>query len=205
MLLYSGTTCPFSHRVRFALAEKGLEAQVVDIDMHDAPEVRARRNPYGDVPALVDRNLVLNEPGVICEYLDERHPQPALMPVDLAMRARARLMMFNFDRELFEHMRVFEAESGSKAKAAAGKSDPLRQEVGARLAHLGMMMAENAYVLGNDFTMVDVAIAPLLWRLDLYRILIPKTATTLKRYCDRIFERPGFVASMTPAERAMRR
>lgn len=205
MILYSGTTCPFSHRVRLLIAEKGLECDIVDVDPYDRPEVIARLNPHGRVPVLVDRHLTLDESTIINEYLDERYPSPPLMPVDPPMRARARLMMFNLERELFAHVREFEREAGPKSKPPSGKPDAARAEVGARLAHFGMMFAERPFVMGADFSIVDVAIAPLLWRIEVYGIPVPKTATSLKRYCDRIFERPGFLASMTPAEKAMRR
>ena len=53
MTLYSGTTCPFSHRCRIVLFEKGMDFQIVDVDLFDKPEDLAVMNPYNQTPVLV--------------------------------------------------------------------------------------------------------------------------------------------------------
>ncbi len=103
MVLYSGTTCPFSQRCRFVLFEKGMDFEIRDVDLYNKPEDIAVMNPYGQVPILVERDLVLYESNIINEYIDERFPHPQLMPADPVMRARARLFLFNFEKELFIH------------------------------------------------------------------------------------------------------
>lgn len=89
MNLYSGTTDPFSHRCRIVLFEKGMDFEVIDVDLYNKPEDIAIINPYNRVPVLVDRDLVLYEANIINEYIDERFPHPQLMPPDPIMRARA--------------------------------------------------------------------------------------------------------------------
>ena len=77
MVLYSGTTDPFSHRCRFVLFEKGMDFEIRDVDMFNIPaEVRAMA-PYGTVPVLNERDLILYEANVIDEYIDERFPASA--------------------------------------------------------------------------------------------------------------------------------
>ena len=93
MNLYSGTTCPFSHRCRIVLYEKQMDFQVIDVDLFNKPEDIAIINPYNRVPVLVDRDLVLYESNIINEYIDERFPHPQLMPPDPIMRARARQLL----------------------------------------------------------------------------------------------------------------
>ena len=95
MVLYSGTTCPFSQRCRLVLFEKGMDFEVRDVDLFNKPEEISAMNPYGQVPILVERELILYESNIINEYIDERFPHPQLMPADPLMRARARLMLFN--------------------------------------------------------------------------------------------------------------
>ncbi|MDP2108754.1 MAG: glutathione S-transferase N-terminal domain-containing protein, partial [Rhodocyclaceae bacterium] len=90
MNLYSGTTCPFSHRCRIVLYEKQMDFQVIDVDLFNKPEDIAVINPYNRVPVLVDRDLVLYESNIINEYIDERFPHPQLMPPDPQTRAKAR-------------------------------------------------------------------------------------------------------------------
>jgi len=110
MVLYSGTTCPFSQRCRLVLFEKGMDFEVRDVDLFNKPEDISTMNPYGQVPILVERELILYESNIINEYIDERFPHPQLMPADPLMRARARLMLFNFEKELFVHVNTLENE-----------------------------------------------------------------------------------------------
>ena len=80
MVLYSGITCPFSQRCRFVLFEKGMDFEIVDVDIFNKPEDLAVMNPYNQVPVLVERDLILYESNIINEYIDERFPHPQLMP-----------------------------------------------------------------------------------------------------------------------------
>ena len=97
MVLYSGTNCPFSQRCRLVLFEKGMDFEIRDVDLFNKPEDISVMNPYGQVPILVERDLILYESNIINEYIDERFPHPQLMPPDPVARARARLFLFNFE------------------------------------------------------------------------------------------------------------
>ncbi len=202
MVLYSGTTCPFSQRCRLVLFEKGMDFEIRDIDLFNKPEDISVMNPYGQVPILVERDLVLYESNIINEYIDERFPHPQLMPADPVMRARARLFLFNFEKELFIHVGTLEnvtAKGHEKAheKARAGIRD--------RLTQLAPVFLKNKFMLGDDFSMLDVAIAPLLWRLGHYGIELGKNAAPLMKYAERIFSRPAYIEALTPSEKVMRR
>ncbi|MBX3615298.1 MAG: glutathione S-transferase N-terminal domain-containing protein [Burkholderiaceae bacterium] len=203
MVLYSGTTCPFSHRCRFVLFEKGMDFEIRDVDLYNKPEDISIMNPYGQVPILVERDLILYESNIINEYIDERFPHPQLMPADPVMRARARLFLFNFERELFVH--VQQLERRDQARDASKAMDKARSQIRDRLTQLTPIFIKNKYMLGEDFSMLDVAIAPLLWRLDHYGIDMPKTAAPLLRYAERIFSRPAYIEALTPSEKVMRR
>jgi RNA polymerase-associated protein len=198
MTLYSGTTCPYSQRCRIVLFEKGMDFQVIDVDMTNKPEDLAVINPYNRVPVLVERDLVLYEANIINEYIDERFPHPQLMPADPVMRARARLFLHNFEDQLFDH--IDDIESGD-AKAA----DKARAIVRDNLTQLAPIFSKQEYMLGEEFSMLDVAIAPLLWRLGHYGIELPKQAAPLLKYAERIFSRPAYIEAMTPSEKAMRK
>ena len=203
MVLYSGTTCPFSHRCRFVLFEKGMDFEIRDVDLYNKPEDISIMNPYGQVPILVERDLILYESNIINEYIDERFPHPQLMPADPVMRARARLFLFNFERELFVHVQVLERRDPSKE--AQKLQDKARQQIRDRLTQLTPIFIKNKHMLGEEFSMLDVAIAPLLWRLDHYGIEMPKSAAPLLRYAERIFSRPAYIEALTPSEKVMRR
>ncbi|HXY21314.1 MAG TPA: glutathione S-transferase N-terminal domain-containing protein [Burkholderiaceae bacterium] len=199
MVLYSGTTCPFSQRCRLVLFEKGMDFEIKDVDLFNKPEEISVMNPYGQVPILVERELTLYESNIINEYIDERFPHPQLMPADPVMRARARLFLFNFERELFVHVQTLENSNNQKAIEKA------RVQIRDRLTQLAPILLKNKYMLGDEFSMLDVAIAPLLWRLDHYEIELPKSAAPLMKFAERIFSRPAYIEALTPSEKVMRR
>lgn len=201
MVLYSGTTCPFSQRCRFVLFEKGMDFEIRDIDLYNKPEDISVMNPYGQVPILVERELVLYESNIINEYIDERFPHPQLMPADPTMRARTRLFLYNFERELFVHVSVLENRRNTDTKA----QDKARQQIRDHLSQLAPILVKNKYLLDEEFTMLDVALAPLLWRLDHYGIELPKSAAPIQKYAERVFSRPAFIEALTPSEKVMRR
>jgi glutathione S-transferase len=104
--LYDAATCPFCARVRIVLEEKGLDHETVEIDLRNRPSWIYDLNASGKVPVL-DDGFVLPESAVIMEYLEERHPEPALLPADAVARARARLAVFRFDELLGDDYYAF--------------------------------------------------------------------------------------------------
>jgi glutathione S-transferase len=98
--LYDAPRCPYCARTRIVLAEKGVEYETVEIDLTDRPAWLYEKNPLGKVPVLEDDGFVLPESAVINEYLEERYPEPALLPADPADRALVRLLIFRFDENL---------------------------------------------------------------------------------------------------------
>jgi len=202
MVLYSGTTCPFSHRCRFVLFEKGMDFEIRDVDLYSKSDDIANMNPYGQVPILVERDLILYESNIINEYIDERFPHPQLMPGEPAERARVRLFLLNFEKELFAHVAVLE-ERGTRASEKA--REKARGQIRDRLMQLTPVFLKNRYMLGESFSMLDVVIAPLLWRLDYYGIDLSKNAAPLLKYGERIFSRPAYIEALTPSEKVMRK
>lgn len=200
MVLYSGITCPFSHRCRFVLYEKGMDFEIKDVDIFNKPEDLSVMNPYNQVPVLVERDLILFESNIINEYIDERFPHPQLMPGDPVMRGRGRLVLFRMEKELFSLVHVLENPNSTNKEMAKA-----REAIGNGLTMLAPAFTKNKYILGDDFSMIDVALSPLLWRLDHYDIKLGKSAAPLLKYAERIFQREAFIEAMTPAEKAMRR
>lgn len=198
MRLYSGTSCPYSHRCRIVLFEKGMDFEVIDVDLMNKSEDVAAINPYGKVPVLVERDLVLYEANIINEYIDERFPHPQLMPPDPVMRGRARLFLHRFEQELYSHVEVIEHGVPKAAEKA-------RTIIRDNLTQLAQILTNQKFLLGNEYSMLDVAIAPLLWRLDHYGIQMGRDAAPLMKYAERLFSRQGFIDALTPSERAMRK
>jgi len=109
-----------------------------------------------------------------------------------------RLSLHSFDKELFSHIDAI--EHGQQKVA-----DKARQTIRDNLTQISALCAKQKYMLGDEFSMLDVAVAPLLWRLDHYGIKLGKEAEPLMKYAERIFSRPAYIKAMTPAEKAMRK
>ena len=195
MTLFSNASCPQSHRVRMVLAEKGITVEIVNVDPDNLPEDLIDLNPYQSVPTLIDRELVLYDPQVITEYLDERFPHPPLMPVDPVSRARYRLALYRIKKDWYSLLD--DLQGGEKTAAKARKT--LRDS----LASSAEVFAAKPFFLSDDFSLVDATIAPVLWRLKHYRIELPSQAKPVMDYAERLFARESFQASLTEAEKEM--
>lgn len=198
MTLYSGSLDIYSHRVRIVLAEKGVAVDVINTDANEKIEDLLELNPYGNAPTLVDRELVLYDANIIMEYLDERFPHPPLMPVYPVSRAKTRLMIYRIDKEWGELVRQIESGKEEESQAAC-------KELKNFLVKLAPVFANSAFFLNEDFTLVDCCIAPILWRLPSWGIVLPPEAKAVTKYAERVFERDSFQASLTESEQDLRK
>ena len=201
--LYSGSYCPYSHRCRIVLKEKQMESnvEVRDVDLNNKPEELALYNPYNQVPVFIDRDLQLYESNIINEYLDDRFPHPQLMPQDIMLLARMRILMHMIDKELFRYVDVIERKNAKKYQRDAAKT-----RIRENLMMLNQLCGKGRkYLISDEFTLLDVALAPLLWRLNHYNIVLPPKAQPLRKYSERIFSRDSFGASLTSIEKSMRK
>ena len=122
------------------------------------------------------------------------------MPADPVMRGRGRLVLYRLEKELFVHVQTLENPAATNKQQAAA-----REAITNGLTMIAPAFAKNKYVLGDEFSMIDVALAPLLWRLDHYDIKLGKAAAPLLKSAERIFQRQAFIEALTPAEKAMRK
>lgn len=200
MALYSSENCLDCHRVRFVLAEKGINVEIIHVEQDRAATADlAELNPYSETPTLVDRDMVLYGTWVVTEYLDERYPHPPLMPVDPVSRSRLRLMMYRMYRDWIDAGEIIETSSGEKKVAAARKQ--LRDSLIATDELFGL----SPFLLNDELSLADCALVPLLWRLPAYDIdLTPRNAPQLCKYMDRMFRRDSFQRSLTEVERLLR-
>ena len=198
MALYSSETSLDCHRVRFVLAEKGINVEIVNVSEDESAAADlAELNPYNEAPTLVDRDLVLYDAGVINDYLDERYPHPPLMPVDPVSRAQLRLVHHRVIKDWYDLARQIGGSSSTKAKERAAK----QLKEGIIAANELFQMSE--YVLSDELSLVDCTLGPLMWRLPHYGIKLGKPGASVEAYAHRIFSRQSFKASLTQAERDM--
>ncbi|MBU3002504.1 MAG: stringent starvation protein SspA [Paraglaciecola sp.] len=194
MTLFSDTIDIYSHQARIVLAEKGVGVEISFTVPNELPEDLLELNPYGTVPTLIDRELVLYNSHIIMEYLDERFPHPPLMPVYPVSRGQSRLTMHRIQNDWYV--------LAEKIMAKKGDLEATRNELREAFLSLAPLFAETPYFMSEEFSLVDCYLAPLLWRLPALGIELTGTGSKdVKAYMKRIFERPSFIASLTDQER----
>ena len=194
MTMFSDTIDIYSHQVRIVLAEKGVGVEISYIDPKNLSEDLIDLNPYGTVPTLVDRELVLYNSHIIMEYLDERFPHPPLMPVYPVSRGQSRLTMHRIQNDWYV--------LAEQILAGKGDLEAARNELREALLSLAPLFAETPYFMSEEFSLVDCYLAPLLWRLPALKIeLTGAGSKDVRAYMNRIFDRSSFKASLTDQER----
>ena len=196
MTLFSNAACPQSHRVRLVLAEKGIGVEVVEVGNGTFAEDLVELNPYGSVPTLVDRDLVLYNTQIILEYLDDRYPHPPLMPVDPVERARTKLYVYRMERDWYSLLDDFGADDEAKAAQA-------RNVIRDGLTVIAPIFERKPFFMSDELTLADCTLLPLLWRLPTYGIELPSAAKPLLNYAERLFARAAFRRSMSVSEREL--
>ena len=195
MALYSAETSLDCHRVRFVLAEKGINVDIVNVSVDESAAADlAELNPYNQSPTLVDRDLVLYDAGVINDYLDERYPHPPLMPVDPVSRAQLRLVHHRVIKDWYSLVYEIESSTGKKAEQAA-------KQLKEGIIAANELFSVSDYILSDELSLVDCTLGPLMWRLAHYGIKLGKPGASVEAYAHRVFSRASFKSSLTQAER----
>lgn len=180
--------------MRLALAEKAIGVEIINVNEQQPPEDLIDLNPLGSVPTLVDRDLVLYDSRVIIEYLDERFPHPPLLPPDPVSRARFRLGLTRIENDWYSLLPELE---GPTAAAQA------RQQLTEGLLASIDAFAAKPFFLSDELSMLDCTLAPILWRLPAFGIVLPAQAKPVQDYARRMFSRSAFRASLSHTERHM--
>ena len=182
--LYDADRCPYCARVRIVLAEKSIEYETFVIDLDDRPAWIYEKNPTGRVPVLEEDTFVLPESAVIDEYLNERYPDPPLLPSDPGERGLARALIFRFDDVSKPYYALRRGEEG-----ACERFD-------ARLAKLDALLEAQPFLTGREFGLGDVAYVPWILRardrLDVELEPFPALADWVAR----LSERPSIAAEI---------
>jgi len=192
--LFSSPASPDSHRTRIVLAEKELPTKIIDVDLDNLPAELLQLNPYGRVPTVVDRDIVFFEASVVCEYLDDRYPHPPLKPGSPAERAQMRLAVMRIEQELYPLY-----DSIERVKRKTEQMKKLRSW----LETLDSYLARQEFFVGETYSLADVTIAPILWRLPSVGVDTARMRN-LERYMKSLFERPAFERSLSEYEQMMR-
>lgn len=196
MTLYSDAVDHYSHAVRIVVSEKDIGVDLVTDNLSKPSAKILELSPYGDLPLFADRDLVLYQPLIIMEYLDERFPHPPLMPVYPTLRALNRQWVYRVRRDWSQLVDLVLAPSSSDAEKQQARSR-LRDS----LLSAAPIFNEKPFFMSEEFSLVDCCIAPILWRLGLMGIPLSKSQSPpLAQYAKRLFERPSFAQSLTNQE-----
>jgi RNA polymerase-associated protein len=181
------------------LAEKDIIYESINLDSigSDSLKELIEYNPYLTVPTLIDRDLILFKSEIIMEYLEERFPHPSLMPVYPVAKGRSRLIIYRINRDWYSLMNYI---LNNESKHV----DFFKKKLLNSLMNVCSIFLETPYFLSDTFSLIDCCIAPLLWRLPKLGIKLPKDASPLIDYSEKIFNKDTFQASLTDAERILR-
>jgi glutathione S-transferase len=183
LVLYNAPRCPYVARVRIVLAEKGVDYEVVEVDLADRPAWLYEKNPTGRVPVIEeDDGPPLPESAVIMEFLEERYPEPALLPSDPADRAAVRLLIFR-DHDLTTPYYALRREQEGSA-----------EQFDAALAKLDVQLYERDYLGGAEYGLADIALVPWILRArDMLGVSL-SGYPSLGAWLERLEERPAIAA-----------
>ncbi len=199
MRLYSGPLSLFSAKTRIALAEKGLEHELIQVDwsretryIPHHPEV-ARLNPKGEVPVLIDGNTVVCDSTLIAEYLEEKYPAPPLFPQGAAERVRCRQqeaaadeMWFPFIWDLIETS--FYPNSGDASVEARAAS--AREGLVALYSKFDAELADREYYCG-DLTVADIGTGVFVFAAATLGAPVPAELENVRAWFARLQARPS--------------
>ncbi len=198
--------------VRMFMAEKGINLPAVELNLLAAENRKppyTDKNPGGQMPALeLDNGSLLAETVAICEYLEEKHPTPALIGATAEERAETRMWQrrieLNITENLYngfryaEGLQLFKDRMHCLPEAAAG----LKAIVQEKLAWLDQLMAGKQFIVGHRFTLVDVILFSALdFGVGVGQTINP-SLKNLTAWFDRVNSRASAAASLSPKDKA---
>jgi glutathione S-transferase len=196
--LYHVPLSPFCRKVRLCLAEKRIEVELIEEKYWEQSQDFLRRNPAGKVPVLRMGGMTLSESSAICEYIEETHPTPPLMPKDPGERYEVRRLVSWFD-DKFHHEVTSKLlyERVNKKLSGVGFPESRNVKDGARaikfhLDYMEHLLDHRRWLAGDTMTLADFAAAAHLSSLDYISDVDWNRSETVKIWYSKIKSRPAF-------------
>ena len=184
LTIYDAARCPYCARTRIVLADKGIEHELVQVNLDERPAFIYELNPpEGRVPVLEEDTFLLPESAVINEYLEERYPEPALLPADPAERALARLLVFRFDDFGDPYYDLYFGRPAGSA-----------ERFDAALRALDRRLESTPYLAGASYSLADVAYIPWIFRAETRLGFDLSPYEAIGAWTERLLERPAVAA-----------
>src|SRR6185503_1844620 len=192
--LYDAVPSSNSDRVKIALHEKGLPYERATLVLARKDQKRPdflKLNPYGKIPVLVEDGQILFESCIINEYLEEKYPNPPLMPKDPYLRGRGRVLVdyaLNYLHEPYWALRgQLLKPAGERDQAVIDEKQRSLREL---MQYLETDLGDKSYFLG-EFSLTDIAIIPRALRMEAYGALPAPSLPRLNGWLQRMKERPS--------------
>ncbi|MBC7156463.1 MAG: glutathione S-transferase family protein [Rhodobacteraceae bacterium] len=196
--LYHVPLSPFCRKVRLTLAEKKIEVTLIEERYWEKSRTFLQRNPAGKVPILRIDGRTMAESQAICEYLDERFPDPALMPRAAADRFEVRRLCAWFD-DTFHHEVTANLLYERVNRKLTGQGHPESRNIkfGAgrikyHLDYMAWLLDQRRWLAGDTMTLADFAAAAHLSCLDYISDVDWNRSATVKDWYAKIKSRPAF-------------
>lgn len=166
LTVYGAPLSPFVRKVRLFLAEKNMDYQLEIILPFGQPTWYRELNPLGRIPAMRDGDFTLADSSVICQYLDDKHPErPSLLGQSAEQRARVRWLEKYADYELaplctfsvFRNRALKPSMGQSCDEAAVQKA--LHEKLPTHFDYLEQTLGSADYLVGDSLTLADLALA----------------------------------------------
>lgn len=196
--LYHFPLSPFCRKVRLVLAEKKIEVELVEEQYWKPSQEFLMRNPAGKVPVLKINGLHLSDSQAVCEYLEEAHPEPALMPKDPHGRAEVRRLVGWFDDKFYDEVtRKLLHERVHKKVMRAGYPDGKAVKEGAanikfHLDYMTWLLDHRRWLAGDRMTLADFTAAAHLSCLDYISDVDWNRSANVKDWYAKVKSRPAF-------------
>ncbi|MFT7369810.1 MAG: glutathione S-transferase [Octadecabacter sp.] len=196
--LYHYPLSPFSRKVRLSLAEKRIEVELVEERFWEKDADFLRRNPAGKVPVLKMGSQMMSESSAICEYLEELHPTPSLLPNSAECRYEVRRLVAWFDDKFNSEVtsklmgeRVFRKIMGT------GYPDSANVKAGSKaikyhIDYMHWLLDQRRWLAGNELSLADFAAAAHLSCLDYVSDVDWNRSDIVKDWYAKIKSRPAF-------------
>jgi glutathione S-transferase len=182
--LYSADICPYCVRTRLVLNGKGIEYDLVQVDLPDKPAWLRELNPRNRVPVLDVDGQVLWESEALNDFLEETYPEPSMMPSDPAGRARVRMVLRRFE------------DLTDAFYAARREQDGAIEALQAELEWVSSQLDDGGYLVGDSYTLAEPGVWPWITRLDRVGVDIGHYPA-IAAWCDRLAERPEYAAELS--------
>ena len=188
-----------SREVKIVLAEKNVPFEPINVHadaaVKESPEFK-KASPQGKVPAIIDGDVYMSEAFLINQYLEQKFPQPALLPKDPAKRAEIERFVNENDKSFVLQIGLLVIECLLKPKDQQKEEIKAAQRVKILdgLKKLDTMLEGKEYLFG-EFSLADVSVTPHIAALPILGTGIPAELKNTTAWFDRIKKRPSFAAS----------